>query len=280
MILPAPDASFAWQVTERGPALVCVPLLAFAPHFFTTRAWWLGGRHASASYELDAWEELRHAFPRAPSHLVHARQVHGAAVVVATASATSPELPTGDIVISADADVAVAIQVADCVPLLLADRRTGAVAAVHSGWRGLAANVPGVALNALRDHYGTRAEDVMAAAGPSIGACCYQVGADVYDAMSRVAVSKGSLDRWCLRAPARLARNPPYEGAPLLSRDDRWFFDGWAATRDLLIAGGVASASIYQCGLCTASHGELFCSYRRDGSPAGRIAGAIRPAGV
>ncbi len=59
-------------------------------------------------------------------------------------------------------------------------------------------------------------------------------------------------------------------------RADRWFFDGWTAAREQLVEAGVPVAQIFIAGLCTASHPDILCSYRRDGSQAGRLAGAIR----
>jgi copper oxidase (laccase) domain-containing protein len=61
-----------------------------------------------------------------------------------------------------------------------------------------------------------------------------------------------------------------------LRRADRWFFDGWTAAREQLMEAGVPGAQIFAADLCTASHPDILCSYRRDGSPAGRIAGAIK----
>ena len=108
-------------------------------------------------------------------HLARVRQIHGARAVVAQPGAR----PDADIVVSRDAGLALAIQSADCVPLLIADARTGAVAAAHAGWRGLAARVPAIAVQTLASEFGSRPADLVAAAGPSIGACCYEVGGDV-----------------------------------------------------------------------------------------------------
>jgi YfiH family protein len=275
MILPRPDPAFSWQITTRGPALVCEPLARLAPHFFTSATWWLGARDQRRNDHPDGWEEIRTEIDVAPKHLARMRQVHGSASVVATANG-APPLPVADIIVSVDPLMAIAVQAADCVPLLLADRRSGAVAAAHAGWRGLAADVPGIAVDTLRQHYGTKPEDLVVAAGPSIGACCYQVGPDVYDAFARTGAASASMSRWFRQTPATLAGNPPFAGVPASAVRDRWFFDGWAAARDLLVAAGVSPASVHQCGLCTASHPALFCSYRRDGAPAGRMAGEIR----
>jgi YfiH family protein len=254
---------------------VCEVLTPLAPHFFTSAVWWLGARDRRRSDHPDAWEEIRTEIDVAPGHLARMRQVHGSASVVATADVAN-RLPAADIIVSAEPSMAIAVQAADCVPLLLADRRSGAVAAAHAGWRGLAADVPRIAVEALRQHYGTKPEDLVVAAGPSIGACCYQVGPDVYDAFARTGAGSGAMARWFRKTPATLPGNPPFAGAPAAASADRWFFDGWGAVRDLLTAAGVGSASVHQCGLCTASHPAVFCSYRRDGAPAGRMAGVIR----
>ena len=87
--------------------------------------------------------------------------------------------PEADIAVSDDPSVALSVRAADCVPILLADRATGAVAAVHAGWKGTAAGAVIVAVRALTSRYGTNPGDVIAAVGPSIGPCCYEVGPDL-----------------------------------------------------------------------------------------------------
>ena len=97
--------------------------------------------------ERRAWDEIADAMG---ARLVRVRQVHGADILVRRVGDDAADtLPEADIIVSNDPAVAVAIQTADCVPLLLADRRTGAVAAAHAGWRGLAAGVPRIAVDAL-----------------------------------------------------------------------------------------------------------------------------------
>jgi hypothetical protein len=194
------------------------------------------------------------------------RQVHGAAVVVRRAGdaprSAGESLPDADISISNDPSLAVAIQTADCVPLLIADRVTGAVAAAHAGWRGLAAGVPGVTVAALARELGSAPVDLIAAIGPSISAECYEVGQDVRSRFLAAGFSSDQLERWFLPG----------------MRPGHWLFDGGRSARDQLEAAGVHAGSILTSGLCTATHPDLFCSYRRDGAGAGRIAAAIRRA--
>jgi polyphenol oxidase len=215
----------------------------------------------------------------APNALARLRQVHGVAAVrgIRNSAASPPALlPEADIVIVGDAGVAGAVQVADCVPLLLADRARGVVAAVHVGWRGLAARGPRAALDALAQSFDTRPEDVVAALGPSIGACCYEVGPDVRATFSANGFSDEAIARWFLRQPAALEGNPVMPRVESSTRrPEHWFFDGWASAADQLRGGGVPEGQIFIPRLCTASHPELYCSYRRDGAPSGRLAAAI-----
>ena len=225
--------------------------------------------------EDDGWGEVARAMDVDATHLARLHQVHGAAVVLATARGRDA-LPLADIHLTRDADLALAVQTADCLPILLADPQTGAVAAAHAGWRGLAARVPEVVVGALARQFGSRPSDLVVAIGPSIGACCYEVGADVRDAMSVAGFSAQELERWFFDAPQPTATNPSMPAVSSERRPHHWFFDGWSAARHQLERSGVAADRIHIAELCTASHPSLFCSYRRDGRPAGRMAGVIR----
>ena len=196
-------------------------------------------------------------------HLVRVRQVHGAGLLVARAGArpaSAGPLADADIIVSNDPSLALAIQTADCVPLLLADPVTGAVAAAHAGWRGLASRVPRVAVEALAREFGAAPANLVAAIGPSISAARYEVDVDVRRRFEAGGFPAEQLARWFLTA----------------SRPDHWLFDGWQAARDQLLDAGVAADRVHVAALCTASHPELLCSYRRDRTAAGRIAGVIR----
>jgi polyphenol oxidase len=119
-----------------------------------------------------------------------------------------------------------------------------------------------VAVDALRREFGSRPHDLIAAIGPSISAPRYEVGGDVRVRFEQAGCPNEQLARWF----------------PTAGRPGHWCFDGWCAALDQLVAAGLTATQIHSAGLCTASHPEVFCSYRRDGRGAGRIAGAIRRA--
>jgi polyphenol oxidase len=261
---PATTSDFEWRNMSSGRALVCVGLERYAPHLFTTREWPLGT--AAESDRAGAWAGVARAFGVDAAHLVRAHQVHGAAIVVRRRGDAPPAsdapLVHADILLSDDPSLVLAIQTADCVPLLMADRATGAVAAAHAGWRGLASGVPRIAVEALAGTFGTRAADLVVAIGPSICAARYEVGDEVRQRFEEAGFGAGQLARWFLAG----------------LRAHHWQFDGWASARDQLEAAGVPPEGIHGSELCTAGDAELLCSYRRDGKQAGRIAAAIRSA--
>jgi YfiH family protein len=278
MNLPAPGDGFRWVATAAGPALVCDPLAAIVPHLFTTRHWRLGS--AADAQDEQAWAEVAEAAGVAPARLLRMRQVHGATVVERSAAEPCGERPEADAALSDDPGAAVAVQTADCVPLLIADGRTGAVAAVHGGWRGTARRIAIEAVRAMTARFGSRPDDLVAAIGPSIGACCYEVGRDVRERFVEAEFAQADIDHWFHPEPVAIPGNPPMPGLASPPRADHWYFDGWTATRDQLVSSGVPAAHIHVARLCTASHLDVLCSYRREGRAAGRLAAAIRATGA
>lgn len=254
MTLPKPNGEFVWTQEAWGPALRCSPLSEYAPHFFTTRNLLLRG---PAVETAAAWGKVTAALGIAPGRLLRLRQVHGAHVIGASGplleNARDDGWPEADAAISNDPTIGLAVRAADCVPLLLADRRTGAVAAVHAGWRGTAAGAALTAVAALARTYGVLPADLIAAIGPSIGPCCYIVGPELTEKFA------GHPD-----APAWFVR------------DQSLHLDLWRATRDQLTRAGLATDNIHACELCTATYVELFCSFREEGDAVGRMVGAIR----
>jgi polyphenol oxidase len=263
MSLPKPSGEFEWVQEPWGTALRCRPLADVARHCFSTRELHLEGVRADGPA---GWAALANALEVELDLLARMRQVHCAGVFEARKTNRDPfssadhekgsrftNWPEADIAVTDDPSVALSVRAADCAPILLADRRTGAAAAVHAGWKGTAAGAVMVAVQSLTSRYRTRAEDVIAAVGPCIGPCCYEVGPELADEFS----SHADASTW-------------------FSDGAKPHLDLWRATRDQLIRAGVPPPQIHVCALCTFDHPSLFHSYRRDGASAGRLVAAIR----
>ncbi|HYB53207.1 MAG TPA: polyphenol oxidase family protein [Thermoanaerobaculia bacterium] len=181
--------------------------------------------------------------------IVRATQVHGrrsALVAVAPDAGSVSDAGPCDILATALSGVALAVQTADCVPILLAGR--AAVATAHAGWRGTSLEAAAAAVTALTE-LGEAPPDILAWLGPSIGACCYEVGPEIEDAFDAEFRRPGQRDRSHLDLPA--------------------------ANRAQLQAAGLADENIHIHPACTRCGGEELASYRRDGTRAGRMIGLI-----
>jgi YfiH family protein len=113
-----------------------------------------------------------------PDGITTLRQIHSAKILEATEPGAD-RFADGDALIARQTGLIVGVRTADCVPILIADERTRAVAAVHAGWRGSAERIVACAVNELTTRYGSRPQDLYAAIGPAIGGCCYEVGPEV-----------------------------------------------------------------------------------------------------
>lgn len=190
--------------------------------------------------------------------MVRVRQVHGCAVHRCDGTeAFGVPAVDADAVVSADARAAPCVRTADCVPVLLACPVTGAVAAVHAGWRGIVAGVVGRAVDELERRYGAPRTSLLAAIGPSIGRDAYEVGPDVAGAF----------------AAAVGAEHVLAAGGPRV----REHLDCHGAVLAQLQACGIPAPRIDGERLCTAGPGREFFSYRRDGARSGRMAAVIVP---
>jgi YfiH family protein len=170
--------------------------------------------------------------------IVQVKQVHGARAVLA-AEAGGQEADA--LVAPRNESVAIGIRVADCVPVLVASTDTGAVAAIHAGWRGVAAGVVPAGVELL----GRGA--LLAAIGPCICACCFEVGADVADRIGFVTRRAG----------------------------DKAYVDLRAAVRAQLRTLGLVDNAIDDVPGCTKHEPDRFYSFRRDGANSGRMLAAI-----
>ncbi len=258
MNLPVVPDPFYWTQASWGAALRCRPLDAVASHLFTTRQLSLSSQ--------DDWHRVAEAV--GARHVRTLTQVHGCRVAAVRNAGTRSAGPRAeaDVLISNDPQLAIAVRAADCVPLLIADPGTGAVAAVHAGWRGTAAAVAAVAVQALEREFGAIPAKLIAVIGPCIGACCYEVGSELVDAFAAAGHPRHLVDRWFVAPPPRRGESD----RPKLRLDTA------GANRDQLILAGLDEQNIHTCGLCTADNLGLFPSYRVEREKAGRIGAAIR----
>ena len=185
------------------------------------------------------------------------RQVHGCTVVHASAALLAAEAPQADAAWTDEPGVACVVQVADCMPVLLAAPAGRAVAAAHAGWRGLAGGVVEATLAALCTAARCEPPQVLAWLGPCIGPRRFEVGADVLQAFAQAP------DR---ADPQRFMVGAPSDGVP------RWLANLPQLARDRLARAGVQRVSGGN--WCTVEQRSRFFSYRRDGVT-GRLAAAI-----
>jgi YfiH family protein len=171
--------------------------------------------------------------------------------------AAHTERPDVDAIVSNEPGLALAVMVADCVPILLCDPVRGAAAAIHAGWRGTCARVAQAAVDAMRREFGTDPADLIAAIGPSVGPADYEVGDSLITAFLEAGHRQYDLDHWFDR------------------RGPKPHLDLWTANEDQLIHSGMCFSQIFESGLSTVSHPDVFDSYRVDGEKAGRMAGII-----
>ena len=193
----------------------------------------------------------------APSGLARPRQVHGVNVARA-GDGGQLDREEADAVISHRPGIGIGIVTADCVPILLASLSGGAVAAIHAGWRGLAAGVVESGLGALRE-VAKPQEEIVAVIGPHIGRCCYEVDAPVMD-------------------PLHLRFGAALEPASASSRPGHHRLDlGQLVVADLIRSGIESEWIGILAEACTACGVDRFHSYRREGSGAGRLIHYIQP---
>jgi hypothetical protein len=259
----------AWRMDEvdgvrllRCTAIESIPGIA---HAFSTRV-----ASGSADFDLGPAERespivraRRLAFMRAagfgaarPAIL---RQVHGAVIVDATPTPARPAAADGVIRVPRihEDEVVPSVRTADCVAVLLVDRRAAALAALHAGWRGVAAGI-GTGAVARFTAVGVAPRDLVAVLGPAIRPCCFEVGEEVVRALS---ASCGAFASYVHRSPS-----------------GRAMVDLHTAIRSQLVAAGVPAGSVHTAPLCTRCRTDLFFSCRAEGPATGRLMAAVGPA--
>jgi YfiH family protein len=180
------------------------------------------------------------AFGIRREHLVSPNQRHTTNVRRVGVADRGRVWPGYDTLITDEPGVPLLLRYADCTPVLIYDPAHHALALIHSGWRGTVQGAARVAVDALATEFGSRPTELVAAIGPSIGPCCYEVGEDVTSAVH------AGFDR-----PGDLLSSP---------NGGRPHFDLWAANRRWLADAGIRQIEV--AAICTACHTDEFYSHR------------------
>ncbi|NWG13618.1 MAG: peptidoglycan editing factor PgeF [Acidobacteria bacterium] len=263
------DRGFSRREKDGVPFYVCRTLeeIPDLRHGFSTRAGGAGGSSGCLNLSYAQWDppervdENRRRFLSAIGadnlRLATLRQIHSDRIhVIKDSGAPRGEKPQGDALAASIGGVAVAVQVADCYPVLIADPLRKVVAAVHAGWRGILIRILSKTVSTLVDAFGCRPSSLLVAIGPGIRSCCYEVGREVVDLFRQ-----GCPD-------VELA-------TPSRSRPDKYLIDLAAALHVQAREAGIEPARIFDLRLCTCCGVHEFFSYRRDGAFSGRMMGVI-----
>ncbi len=212
--------------------------------------------------------------------IVTLRQFHSNSVVVvsrADADRQSPKKADG--LMTDEPGFLLAVQTADCIPVLVADRKRRAVAAFHAGWRGTVRRIVECGIGRMRMEFGSRPEDLIAAIGPGIGACCYSVGEEVRSSFESQFAYAGELFRDVSDSDPIRARYPMLfltQRAPGHSPiGSSLHLDLVEANRRQLLDAGLKTTAIRVVGGCTNCHTDLFFSHRASRGHAGRMFSVI-----
>ncbi len=228
---------------------------------------------------LENRRRFQSALGAADLKLVSLKQIHSDVIHLFDAAPAEP--CQGDASATNRPGLLLAVQTADCVPILLVDPKKRAVAAVHAGWRGTLARIVVKAIGQMQMQFKSKPGDLLAAIGPSIGGCCYEVGTEVATQfLSQFAEAPEWFDefrtgdepnpiQWLNMMPP--GHQPPPKNVLLDLRK---------ANRAQLLGAGLRAPNIFVSDLCTACRRDLLFSYRKEGAQSGRLMSVIglRPA--
>jgi polyphenol oxidase len=240
------------------------------------RAAFLSGLKATSARHTKSNDKDRNKSGR--WKLVTLRQVHSDIIhhVDSKQTASDPDAPlTGDGLITGTAGLLLAIQTADCLPIILVDSQRRAVGVFHAGWRGTVKRIVEKGVGEMQRWFGTRPEDIKAAIGPGIGGCCYEVGEEVRTKFESQFSYAAKLFREVKDSdPVRekypllflTARAPGHGELP-----PKIFLDLAEANRRQLLSVGVPAKSIEALPMCTSCRTDLLFSYRAETGKTGRM---------
>jgi YfiH family protein len=212
--------------------------------------------------------------------LITIRQIHSSVLVMATSGAAARERPyKADGLMTDQPGLLLGVQTADCIPVLVADRKRRAVAAFHAGWRGTVKRIVENGIGRMRLEFGSRPEDLVAAIGPGIGACCYAVGEEVlsnFESQFAYACELfrevGDTDLVRAKYPMLFLTQRAPGHSPL---GPSLHLNLAEANRRQLLAAGLKPRSIQLIGGCTSCQPALFFSHRASRGHAGRMLSVI-----
>jgi hypothetical protein len=183
-------------------------------------------------------------------HLILPRQVHNTEVAEVTVDNIGDKFEGVDALITTLPRTCIGVSTADCVPILIYDTRTHAIAAAHAGWRGTVAHIGHKTVEAMQNRFGSKPEDLTIVIGPSIGPDAFEVGDEVYEAFS---CSNFDMTKIAFK------------------RNGKWHIDLWQANALDLQHMGILANHIEIAGICTYQYYDEFFSARRLGIKSGRI---------
>ncbi len=218
-------------------------------------------------------KELGVATRRRSWPLVTLRQIHSDLIHRVEGIPQTPL--TGDGLITDAPGLLLAVQTADCFPIILADRKRRAVGVFHAGWRGTVKRITEKGVGEMRQHFQSDRRDLLAAIGPGIARCCYAVGEEVRTRFEAQFAYGSSLFREVKESePVRekypllflTARAPGHSELPV-----KLFLDLAEANRRQLLDAGLLAKNIDKVGPCTACHSKMLFSFRGDKGMTGRM---------
>ena len=207
-------------------------------------------------------------FGRDTDSVVHAHLVHGADVARVTQADNGTWVEHVDGLITDQPGCVLSMNFADCAPIFLYDPRCRAIGLGHAGWRGTVADLPGAMVRAMAAAFGSAPAHLIAAVGPCIGPCCYEVGQDVIAAVQVAYEDAATL----FRPPTGDRRPTPEEALSdggQRSAVGSLHFDLPAANRRNLLNAGVRAVEMAD--YCTACRTDLFFSHRAEKGRTGRF---------
>jgi hypothetical protein len=214
-------------------------------HAFTTRFDGLGARNNGLKLP-DDWHRVAEKFNISPDKLVTVNQVHEETIVVVdNRNYHAVKNSQADAMITNVPGIAIGVETADCVPILIFDPKTSAVAAIHAGWRSTVKKIVQLAVKKMQAEFGSDPTQLIAGIGPAIGAECYEVDEPVM-------------------GPIR-ETFPFWQDVTIPRGTGRWGLDLVKANTMELIQIGLAEKNVHGLGVCTSCSKDLFYSFRAEG---------------